>query len=368
MSNLLRAVWEVYLITSPYVVLGLAAAGLLHVLIPAERIARWLGGSGLGSTARAACLGIPLPLCSCAVVPVTIELSRKGASREASLAFLVSTPETGVDSILVTYGLMGPVMAVVRPLAALLTSLVAGATSMLWREGTERSGTAAGDESELEPPNPGSAPTPAAASQRLRAGSRYAFVEMVDEIGFWLVTGLILTGVIAALVPEALVQRTIGEGLRSMVLLLLLGVPMYMCASASTPVAAALLLKGVSPGAALVFLLAGPATNAASLVVIARFFGRRFVAIYLSSVVASSLLAGWAFDALLGRVDLAVDATISTAASEQAGAPTYAAAALLGLLLLASLARGAWKRAVREFLADLGNWRRLLSVRSGARD
>ena len=131
MIEILRATWEVFFVASPYVILGLGAAGLMTVLIPSEKISRWLGEPGFGATFRAACLGIPLPLCSCAVVPVTIELSKKGASREASLAFLVSTPETGVDSILLTWGLMGPVMAVLRPIAALVTSLVAAASSLL---------------------------------------------------------------------------------------------------------------------------------------------------------------------------------------------------------------------------------------------
>ena len=123
------ATWDVFLLASPYILLGLGAAGLLHGLLPADRIARWLGRPGMGSMARGALLGIPLPLCSCAVVPVTLELSRKGASREASLAFLVSTPETGVDSMLLTWGLMGPVMTVARPVAALATSLVAAISS-----------------------------------------------------------------------------------------------------------------------------------------------------------------------------------------------------------------------------------------------
>lgn len=365
LMRIAEATWEVFLVASPYILLGLAAAGLLHVLIPAHKIARWLGRPGFGATARAACLGIPLPLCSCAVVPVTIELSRKGASREASLAFLVSTPETGVDSILITFGLMGPVMAVVRPLAALLTSLVAAASSMIWRDPP------------LSKPQPTSRTADAetgaetlahAAAQptRLRRAVRYGFIEMVDEIGFWLVTGLVLTGVITALVPEQLLRETLGQGPRAMLVLLVLGVPLYMCASASTPIAAALMLKGVSPGAALVFLLAGPATNASSLVVIARFFGRKFVAIYLSSVVITALLAGWGFDLLLHRTALTVESTLTTGGAEESSWLTLTSAGLLALLLLWSLARGSWRMAIREFVTDIKTWRRVFANQTAA--
>jgi uncharacterized membrane protein YraQ (UPF0718 family) len=181
------ATWEVFVLASPYILLGLGAAGLLHGLMPADRVARWLGRPGMGSMARGALLGIPLPLCSCAVVPVTLELSRKGASREASLAFLVSTPETGVDSILLTWGLMGPVMTVARPIAALATSLVAAISSRLSRPQAAPAVT--------ENPGSASAAGPRRTRPGLRQGLRYGFRSMVDEIGFWLVLGLVLTGV-----------------------------------------------------------------------------------------------------------------------------------------------------------------------------
>jgi uncharacterized membrane protein YraQ (UPF0718 family) len=367
--RILQATWQVYLVASPYVLLGLAAAGLLHILIPAHKIARWLGKPGFGGMAKAAFLGIPLPLCSCAVVPVSIELSKKGASREASLAFLVSTPETGVDSIFLTYGLMGPIMAVMRPLAALLTSLVAAITSMIWR-------SREGDEGNL--PTPGSTPVEEApkseredkesGTHRFSRAVRYGFVEMVDEIGFWLVVGLLLTGVITALVPEQWIQGVLGEGPSAMLILLILGVPLYMCASASTPVGAALLLKGVSPGAALVFLLAGPATNASSLVVIARFFGRKFVAIYLSSVVITALATGYLFDRLLESTGWTVAPTLAAQHSEEASWITTASALVLGLLLLLSLFRGSWRMAIRELSGELASWRTLFADREATED
>ncbi len=361
-AHVFRATWQVYLLSSPYILLGLAAAGLLHVLIPPDRIARWLGRPGFGGVTRAALLGIPLPLCSCAVVPVTIELSRKGASRESSLAFLVSTPETGVDSIFLTYGLMGPVMAVFRPLAALATSLVAAGSSMLWpspkgRDLPDDTGCASCELDE-------STAAPVRSRLSIRRAARYGFGEMVDEIGFWLLVGLILTGVITALMPGRWLEGALGQGPAAMLLLLVMGVPLYMCASASTPIGAALLLKGVSPGAVLVFLLAGPATNASSLVVIARFFGRRFVVLYLSSVVVTALVAGWMFDVVVYRTALEVVPQLTQGHSDALSWLDGVSATILGALLLLSALRGSWRRAIADLVRDLRSWKNLLERRN----
>jgi len=359
LTDIAAATWEVYLVASPFILIGLLSAGLVHVLVPKERIARWLGKPGLGSTAKAALLGVPLPLCSCSVVPVTIELSRKGASREASLAFLVSTPETGVDSILLTYGLMGPVMAVARPLAALFTSFVAATASILWPERSPTTETGVLSEEvetctcEPEPPAP-----------EVRSGAeralRYGCIEMVDEIGFWLVIGLLVTGLITALVPEATIQTVVGTGPRALFTLLVLGIPLYMCASASTPIAAALLLKGVSPGAAIVFLLAGPATNASSLVLIARFFGRRFLGLFLLSVALSTLAFGWGLDRILALTSISVVPSLIDPVAHSAGLLGYTSAGLLALLLVGGIFRGSWGSAVRDLRTDLSAWRQLL--------
>ena len=208
-------------------------------------------------------------------------------------------------------------------------------------------------------PEPDSATKPTAVA-RIREAARYGFLEMVDEIGFWLVIGIILTGVITALVPEELIRNTLGEGPSSHLILLLLGVPLYMCASASTPVGAALLLKGVSPGAALVFLLAGPATNASALVVIARFFGRRFVAIYLSSVVLTALTIGWLFDFIVNRAGIRIIPALTTHHADHVSWMTLVSAVILGGLLLGSMIRGSWKMATRDLIRDLGSWKELL--------
>jgi uncharacterized membrane protein YraQ (UPF0718 family) len=290
---------------------------------------------------------------------VTIELSRKGASREASLAFLVSTPETGVDSILLTWGLMGPLMAVLRPIAALITSLVAAASSLLATKDRPQNATNESNEDS----SPDSCAPSSGRSEGLvrlsRRALRYGFVTMVDEIGFWLVSGFLLTGIITAMVPDDLVEAAVGHGPRALLTMLLMGVPLYMCASASTPVAAALMLKGISPGAALVFLLAGPATNASSLVVIAKVFGRRFVAIYLGSVVVTALGMGYVLDLALDRLGFTLQLPLTIGTSEAVGSMEVASAVLLGALLIWSMLRGSWRSALKELAGDLKTWKTL---------
>jgi uncharacterized membrane protein YraQ (UPF0718 family) len=359
LRDVLVASWEAFYVSSPYILLGLGMAGLLHVWIRPAQVARWLGRPGFASLAAGAGLGVPLPLCSCSVVPVTIELARKGASREASLAFMVSTPETGVDSILLTWGLMGPVMAVARPLAALATSLTAGLVSMAARRrGPLPAAPAPVAAAAAPPPAAGTTPPAEPVGRRgvLRAAGEYAFVRLLDEIGFWLLLGFLLTGLITALLPAGLLAAP-GRGLGVMLALLALGVPLYMCASASTPVAAALMLKGASPGAALVFLLSGPATNASTLLLVARFFGKSFVKIYLGSIVAVSLASGILLDLLATRFAWRITPVLGDA--ETHGWPYGVAAAILGVLLAWRLASGALRTGAADFARNL---RRLLGL------
>ena len=272
---------------------------------------------------------------------------------------MVSTPETGVDSILLTYGLMGPLMAVARPVAALFTSFVASLASLAWPRPDQPPKPAPGLAAEETCCDP--EPTEPSSGSRLTRALRYGFVEMVDEIGFWLVAGLVVTGVITALVPKEAVQTIVGTGPRALVTLLILGIPLYMCASASTPIAAALLLKGISPGAAIVFLLAGPATNASALVLIARFFGRRFLVLFLVSVAASTLAFGWFFDYLLSHTSLTVIPRLVEPEAHLVGWGAIASAVALGVLLIAGIVRGAWASALRELRGDLSSWRQLLN-------
>ena len=288
-----------------FVLFGFFMAGILQNYLSTDKIARYLGGRDFRSVLNAALLGAPLPLCSCGVVPAAVTLRRKGASRESVLSFLVSTPETSVESIALTYGLLGPVFAVVRPVAALFSAAVAGIAHMIFGSGKEEESflpeestpSCADDCDAGTAGTAGKGNTAAVVEKsRFRSAVDYAFVTLFDDLVFWFLIGVLLTGLIAAVLPDGFLARYIGGGLLSMILAMLVGIPLYMCASGSTPVAAAFLMKGLNPGAALVFLLTGPATNAATLTILGRTFGRRFLQVFLVSVIGSALIAGLALN------------------------------------------------------------------------
>lgn len=290
--GILLECWQILLEAAPFVLFGFAAAGLLKAFLLDNFIARHIGENSISSVLKASLLGIPLPLCSCGVIPAAVELRKQGASRGGSAAFLVSTPESGVDSIAITYALLDPVMTVIRPLAAFITATATGiAVNFLPEEtpnGTVTAETACGCPDESAGGN-GRKPLPA----RIRNGLVYAFGELLKDIGGWLLLGIFIAGLISYFVPDAFFAGFFSGEITSLFVMLLVGIPLYICASASTPVAAALILKGVSPGAALVFLLAGPATNAATIIIVSRFWGRKATLVYLLSISLCSLLIGW---------------------------------------------------------------------------
>lgn len=292
-----NSIWLVWVDTALWLVLGLLFAGLAHVYLRTEMLHRWLGRPGMGSIWRAAVMGAPLPLCSCGVLPAAIGLRRAGASREATASFLISTPETGVDSVAVTYSLLGPAYAVLRPVAALMTAFSAGIAVWLWggkdtAKAAEPVGTSAccggaGAQSQPQSERPS-----------LGEGLHYAFTKLLDDLSGWLIFGVALAGVMLALLPPELLAQ-FGQSNWALLLMLVVGVPIYVCAVASTPIAAALLVAGVSPGAVLVFLLAGPATNLGGLGLIRQEFGNRFVASYLAAICVVAITLGWVVNQFL---------------------------------------------------------------------
>ncbi len=287
-SGILLECWQIFLESAPYILFGFFAAGVLKALVPEAAVARHLGRNSTASVLKASLFGIPLPLCSCGVIPAAIGLRRQGASKGASAAFLVSVPETGIDSIAITWALLDPLMTVVRPLAAFITATVTG---LLINRLPEKSASpdAPAEACGCAGPAPEQPPLP----RRLRDGLGYAFGEMLSDIGRWLLLGIAVAGAIAYFLPADFFTRYLGHEGLSLLLMLLAGIPLYICASASTPIAAALVLKGLSPGAALVFLLAGPATNTATVAVVARFWGKAATAVYLFSIAVCSLALGW---------------------------------------------------------------------------
>jgi len=294
--NVLIETSRIFLEAAPYVVLGLVAAALLYTFFPQEKIQQHLGRKGLGSIIKASLFGIPLPLCSCGVLPTAMSLKDRGASRGATVSFLVSTPETGVDSMAVTYALINPAMTVLRPVSAFLSAAVAGLAVDKW--GGREAGARNGHETDCQVCGDHDCETEHQWTGRLRGSIRYIANDFFPDIANWLLLGLIISGIVAALLPADFLTGVPGSA--QLFLAVAAGVPIYICASASTPIAAALMAKGVSPGAALVFLLVGPATNLASLLVVGRRMGKRTAAIYLLSLVVVALLIGWCVNALMG--------------------------------------------------------------------
>ncbi len=289
--------WESFLLLArmaPYLLLGVAFAGALHVALPVGFIARHLGGAGFGAVMRAAILGVPLPICSCGVVPVAASLKKSGASDGATVSFLVTTPTTGVDSMLATYSLLGPAFTVARVAASVLIGLVAGLAVAL---GLRRP---AADPKET--PSRTIEPAVEEPGGKLSRGVSYALGELLAGIARPMVVGTVLGGAIAYLLPAGLIEQYVGHGLLSYLVMLGVGIPLYVCASGSIPLAAALLAKGRSPGAALVFLIAGPATNVATVTVVSEMLGKKVLAIYLATLALGSLASGLATDTLFAHL------------------------------------------------------------------
>ncbi len=272
------------------------------------------------------------------MIPAAVGLRRQGAGRGPSAAFLVSTPESGIDSIAITWALLDPVMTVVRPIAAFVTGTLTGLLiGALPEEKTEvdvDSGACACADNRCESTGAEKQPL----LPRVIDGSRYAFGELLRDIGGWLLLGVLIAGLVTTMVPDVFFAILFEYQAASLVLMLLVGIPLYMCASASTPIAAALVLKGLSPGAALVFLLAGPATNAATLTVVARFWGRKAALVYLAVIACCSLLLGWLVNELYAWADLDIGRWVTVAEAHTVSVWGH----LTALLLLALIGRAFW--------------------------
>ncbi len=346
-------IWEIFQLLAPFMLIGLLLAGILHVFIPRHMIQRLMGGKGLLSVITSAAIGIPLPICSCAVVPVSIELRRKGASKPSIMSFLITTPESGSDSILITWGLLGPFMAIARPIASFFSALLAGFFAIgLLRDSDknevgEKEDTCCHDHGEecLDDESY------AGIFQSFKRIWSYAFKKMADEIVFSLLVGLLLAGLIIVAFPDNLAMYGLGKGVMPMLIMLVVSVPLYMCASASTPIAAALIVKGISPGAAMVFLLAGPATNVTTIVMLTKQFGGRFVRIYLACIIGGALISGYVFDYLLVLSGTHIIPTMSMDSHSIIGTFQWVSA----LLLIALIVWRFWNGAARTGLKDLTN-------------
>lgn len=268
---------------APWLMMGFLIAGVLHVFFPEGKVNRLIGRSNTRSVVGAALLGVPLPLCSCGVIPAGVSLYKNGASKGSAVSFLISTPQTGVDSIMVTYSMLGLPFAVLRPVIAFITGIAGGIFTNL-RDRTD--GTPFQEDTRGVQQRQG---------RKRKAISdilKYAYVDFLQDIAKWIIIGLLIAALIAVIIPDDFFTGTIKNDLLGMVIILGLSIPVYVCATSSVPIAAVLMMKGLSPGAALVLLMAGPASNAATITVIGKVLGKKVLMIYLATLTIAALLFG----------------------------------------------------------------------------
>ncbi len=289
--------------SSAYLLLGFFIAGLLRAFIPSENVVKWIGANKVSSVIKSAIFGAPLPLCSCSVVPVALSLKKSGAGNGATMSFLISTPETGIDSISLSYAMLNPIMTIFRPIAALTTAIIAGIAENILVPTKRVITLPILGNSRVEEDRQ-------SVKEKVKEGLQFSFVDLMQETSIFLVAGLFISAIIYTVVPDGFFFNEINSRWGMMFIMLLAGVPMYVCASASTPIAAALIMKGISPGAALVFLLAGPATNFSTIGIVKKTMGTKSVVIYLSSISIVALGMGWLLDYFYAWSGLPVEVRI----------------------------------------------------------
>jgi uncharacterized membrane protein YraQ (UPF0718 family)/copper chaperone CopZ len=299
-NSFMSELWHLTMEMAPYLMLGFLFAGILHVWFPAHKVNRFMGRHNLKSVINASVIGVPLPLCSCGVIPAGISFFKNGASKGSSISFMTSTPQTGIDSILVTWSLLGLPMALIRPVVAMITGVFGG----WWVNRGEKKKIATQPLQEDEERK--------IRGNKIIAMLRYAFIDFMADIVKWLVIGLLLAAIIAVLVPDSFFSEYMSNSFYEYLFVILASVPLYVCATASVPIAAVLILKGISPGAALVFLMAGPATNAATITVIAQTLGRLTFIKYLLTIVGGAIISGIIIDNFLPASWFTIDESMGS--------------------------------------------------------
>ena len=341
MIEILESYWDALVMMTaemaPYLLLGFLIAGLLRVFVPRTMYSKHLAPRNMKSVVKAAAIGVPLPLCSCGVIPTTVGLHKEGASDGACTSFLIATPQTGVDSIIATYSLMGLPFAIVRPIAALFTAMFGGwlVNRRPTPDPTRKRGEACGDEEHHEHCGCGDEEHHEHCGcghehhhdhcnceqgehegegwmAKIKEVLDYAFVDMMQDVGKWLVIGLLIAALITVAVPNEWLAALHDYKLLNMLIVLAVAIPMYVCATGSIPIAVSLMAKGLTPGAALVLLMAGPAVNSASMLVIGKVFGRRTLKLYLTAIIIGAIAFGLGIDYLLPQEWFAVQSSIAT--------------------------------------------------------
>ncbi len=326
---------------SPYLLLGFLLAGLMHAFIPGTIYSKYLAKPNMRSVVLAALFGIPLPLCSCGVLPTAMSLRREGASKGAAVSFLIATPQTGVDSIIATFSLMGLPFAIIRPIAALATAIFGGKMVNVI-EGDEGAGKFDSTNEQAHDDLCGDSccgghdKVPTSFVGKIIEALRYAYIDMMESVGKWLVVGLIVAGLITIFVPDSYFEFFKDNSFTSMLLVLCISIPMYLCATGSIPIAVALMMKGLTPGAALVLLMAGPACSVASVLVVSKVLGRRTLTAYLFSIISGAVGFGLVTDYLLPRTWFISHLVANDACCEEESSLFATSCTILLFLLLAN--------------------------------
>lgn len=299
MIEYLQILWKYLLTSAPYLLFGLFISGLIHQWAPLDKIKDWLGGSGVSSVFKAAFLGVPLPLCSCSVIPTAVTLKKNGASNGATSAFLISTPESGVDSISLTYALIDLPMTIIRPLAAFSSAFLAGILQHYLNKFEFDNKSCDSKKSCCSKENKNTK-VPNNLIDKLLASITFGFGKLINDIATWLAIGILLGALIDLVMPDDFFASL--SLFQNKFMILIVGIPLYICASASTPIAVSLMLKGLSPGGALLFLLVGPATNISNIAVLQKYIGKKGVIINLISIVLVALAFSFLTDYLYSSV------------------------------------------------------------------
>ncbi len=285
-AGIIRESWYLFMKMSPYLLAGFVVAGFLNFFLKRDVIFRHLGKPGLFSVLKAVLFGVPLPLCSCGVIPPAATLYKSGASRGSVVAFLISTPTTGIDSIFATYGLLGGVFMIFRLAASVFIGLIAGFIVDIFPQKEQISKKEVQEDFYCE-------------ESTLIGNLKYAFTELYASVAKWIFWGVLIGGFISFFVPDDFFSGKIGNRNFEYIFMLVVGVPLYVCATGSIPIAASLIAKGMSPGAGLIFLITGPATNTVTMLFAGKTLGKRSFIVYIITVVSGSLVAGFILDMLL---------------------------------------------------------------------
>jgi uncharacterized membrane protein YraQ (UPF0718 family)/copper chaperone CopZ len=309
--DIFKHIYDIFIEISPFLLLGLFFVGLLHIFFSKEFIVKHIGKDSVGSIVKASILGVPLPLCSCGVIPTAIYMAKNGASKGAVISFLISTPQTGIDSIMATYGMLGWVFAIYRPVIAFVSGILGGIIVNIFSKepmiiNVEESKKVEASSCSSGSCNSTSCDTaPVKKQNALTKFYNYAFVEFLDDIAVHFIIGIIISGLISFFIPEEFfIKYSLGSGILGMLVMVAIGLPMYICATASIPIAITLMLKGISPGAAFVFLTVGPLTNAASLAILAKIFTKKVMLIYVTSASIIAIIAGLSLDFIVNTFSL----------------------------------------------------------------